>query len=81
MLQFSIWVRMNSRNYAENHGEKIIFLIVLLDLKKREQGRFCICNESRKNIHRRNISDEGFWKTYISYSQKNSYMCNYEKFS
>ena len=30
--------------------------------KKRDQGRYCICNESKKNIYRSNTSDETFLK-------------------
>ena len=30
--------------------------------KKRDQGRYCICNESKKNINRSNTSDETFLK-------------------
>ena len=37
---------MNLKNYAENHGKKNIIIFVLIDLKKREQGRYCICNEN-----------------------------------
>ena len=36
--------------------------------KKRDQGRYCICNESKKNIYRSNTSDKTFLKTYDSYS-------------
>ena len=36
--------------------------------KKRDQGKYCICNESKKNIYRSNTSDKTFWKTYDSYS-------------
>ena len=28
--------------------------------KKRDQGKYCICNESKKNIYRSNTSDETF---------------------
>ena len=28
--------------------------------KKRDQGRYCICDESKKNVFRSNTSDEGF---------------------
>ena len=28
--------------------------------KKRDQGKYCICKESKKNIHRSNTSDETF---------------------
>ena len=28
--------------------------------KKRDQGKICICNESKKNIYRSNTSDETF---------------------
>ena len=31
--------------------------------KKRDQGRYCICNESKKNIYRSNTSDKTFLKT------------------
>ena len=41
--------------------------------KKRDQGRYCICNESKKNAYRSNTPDEGFLKTY------DSYICNYKK--
>ena len=47
--------------------------------KKRDQGRYCNCNESKKkNIYRSNTSDETFLKTYDSYSHKYSYMCNFK---
>ena len=38
--------------------------------KKRDQGKYCICNESKKNVYRSNTSDETFLKTYDTYSQK-----------
>ena len=28
--------------------------------KKRDQGRYCICNENKKNVYRSNTSDESF---------------------
>ena len=34
MLQVMICVMMNLRNYAENHGKKIITIFVLIDLKR-----------------------------------------------
>ena len=34
--------------------------------KKRYQGGYCICNESKKNVYRSNTSDETFLKTYDS---------------
>ena len=34
--------------------------------KKRDQGIFCICNESKKNLYRNNTPDKGFLKTYDS---------------
>ena len=30
--------------------------------RKRDQGKYCICNESKKNIYRSNTSDENFMK-------------------
>ena len=38
---------MNLKNYVENHGKKIITISILIDLKK-DQGKYCICNESKK---------------------------------
>ena len=32
----------------ENHGKKIITIFILIDLKKRDQGKYCTCNESKK---------------------------------
>ena len=51
---------MNLMNYVENHGKKNITIFILIDLKKRDQGKYCICNESKKNIYRGNTSDETF---------------------
>ena len=39
---------MKLKNYAKNHRKKNINNFVLIDPKKREQGRYCICNESKK---------------------------------
>ena len=39
---------MNLKNYVENHGMKIITIFVLIDLKKKDRGKDCICNESKK---------------------------------
>ena len=47
MLQVMICVMMNLMNYTENHGKKNIFIFVSIDPKK-EQGRYCVCIESRK---------------------------------
>ena len=38
---------MNSKNYVETHGMKIITIFILIDLKK-DQERYCVCNESKK---------------------------------
>ena len=38
---------INLNNYAENHGKKNITMFVLIDLKKRDQGRCCIGNENK----------------------------------
>ena len=38
--------------------------------KKRFQGRYCICNESKKNVSRSHITDEGFLITWMLYSIK-----------
>ena len=40
---------MKLNNYAENVGKRSIITFVLIDLKKRDQGRYCICNESKNN--------------------------------
>ena len=37
---------MNLNIYVENLGKKNITIFVLIDLKK-DQRRFCICNESK----------------------------------
>ena len=37
---------MNLKNYAENRGKTIINIFALRN-KKKEQGRYCICNESK----------------------------------
>ena len=34
MLQVMIWVLMNLKNYAENHGMKILINFLLIDLKR-----------------------------------------------
>ena len=34
MLEVRISVLMNSKNYAENHGKKIIIIFVLINLKR-----------------------------------------------
>ena len=38
---------MNLKIYVENHGKMIITIFILIDLKKRGQGKYCICNESK----------------------------------
>ena len=54
---------MNLKDYVENLGKRIIFILVLIDLKKWGQGRYCICNESR-NTNIECISEtKAFWLT------------------
>ena len=38
---------MNLMNYAENLAKNIKINLVSIDFKKREQGRYCICKESK----------------------------------
>ena len=40
---------MNLKKYVENHGKKIITDNLYIDTsEKRDQGKYCICNESKK---------------------------------
>ena len=38
----------NSRNNVENHGIEDNNYLCIDGSEKREQGRYCICNESKK---------------------------------
>ena len=41
---------LNLNDCSENHGKKNIIINVLMDPKKRYQGRYCICNESKNTF-------------------------------
>ena len=38
---------MNVNNFVEDHEKKIISIYVLIHREKRDQGRYCVCNESK----------------------------------
>ena len=71
---------MNLKKYAEYHRMKIITIIVLIN-KKRDQGKYCIFNESKNTYIKMVTGNETFLKTYDSFSSEYSYICNYKKFS
>ena len=52
-----IWVMMNLKKYAENPGKMIIFIHVFIDQEKKDQGRYCICNEI-KNTYIQNTPEK-----------------------
>ena len=54
---------MNLKNYAENHGMKIITIFVLIDLRREIKEDFEYVMKAKKNVYRSNTSDEGFLKT------------------
>ena len=54
-----IWVMMNLKNYAGNHGEKILTIFVLIDLKNeiKEDTAFVM---KAKHIYRMHSWNETF---------------------
>ena len=58
-----IWVMVNLKNYAENHGKKIKIIFVLVDIK-REIKEDTVYVMKAKKVYRSNTSDEGFLKTF-----------------
>ena len=59
---------MNLKNYAENHGKKVVTIFVLIDLRK-DLGRYCVCVMKAKKTYTEAIPQTNpFFKTNESYS-------------
>ena len=52
-------VIMNLNNYAEEHGMKIIFTFVFIDLKKEIKKDILFVMKVKKNLYRISSSEEG----------------------
>ena len=48
---------MNLKNYVENHGEKIITIFILIDLKEEIKENIVFVMKAKKNVNRSNTSD------------------------
>ena len=50
MLQVMILITMNLKNYAENHGMKIMTIFVFIDLKRKIKGDIVFVMKAKNRI-------------------------------
>ena len=63
MLVDMIWVMKNLNNFEEKRGQNDYNYLCIDRSKKRDQERYCICNESKNGYTECTPQTKPFWLT------------------